>query len=729
MRQHKPLFQAAGLAVLGLAVASGQTQDTSGNGLLNGTFQFRHVAVLNVDGNNDPTEIAATYGTIKFSGGGTYTITGTTVDNTVSSGAPQPLNVSGTYAIGGNGAGYIANPLNPTDFNWYIYGAEAQGIFTGSSTESEQEGSIVNDIFIAIPVPSTPPTNASFTSAYQTGLLDFTGAGPTAIKNALFELTPNGQGHFGVITLNGQAANQSASSLTQSITGASYNFNSDGSATLTIPLPSGTNSTNALFTGSKTIFESKDGNFILGWTASGYDIFFGVKALSIAGTNSVSGGLYFTAALEDLPGGNGGTISYYGGTSNFGDSGGDGIVHQRLNSPAGLSEDYGTDDQIVLNADGTTGPDSAFGYEYIFGDAGNCQNGTATFPCAAAFVAIGTNGNFSLLVGMHVPVFTASGVYIYPTGVVNAASYQPITASLAPGELITLFGSGLSSSTIVTQGGQPFPTTLGGVTVSIDSIPCPIYYVSPTQLSVIVPYAVASNQTGLANIQVTNGAQSNIVQMYLTDASPGSFSLETTPALVTQSGEPSVDGIGYSATLHAATGQLVTPTNPAQAGEYISVFLTGLGTVTPTITDGALGPSSTLSWADIYGAGSLGVFFNDYYNGSIENQGAIEFAGLAPGLAGLYQINVQVPTSGLGSGDDVYIEFATDAADVDQIQIPYGSPSAAILTKNALPAFKEARIKAALAHAAHVRAMRSQEAKPTTRRVRRGAPPAADPLR
>ena len=49
-----------------------------------------------------------------------------------------------------------------------------------------------------------------------------------------------------------------------------------------------------------------------------------------------------------------------------------------------------------------------------------------------------------------------------------------------------------------------------------------------------------------------------------------------------------------------------------------------------------------------------------------------EFAGLAPGLAGLYQINVQVPTSGLVAGDTVYIEFVTDAADVNQIQIPYG---------------------------------------------------------
>ena len=94
----------------------------------------------------------------------------------------------------------------------------------------------------------------------------------------------------------------------QSITGATYNFNGDGSATLTIPLPTGVSSTNALFTGSKTIFESADGNFILGWTAGGYDIFFGVKALTIRGTNSLSQGLYFTAALEDSPGSRNGLL-------------------------------------------------------------------------------------------------------------------------------------------------------------------------------------------------------------------------------------------------------------------------------------------------------------------------------------------------------------------------------------------------------------------------------------
>ena len=377
-------------------------------------------------------------------------------------------------------------------------------------------------------------------------------------------------------------------------------------------------------------------------------MFFGVKALTITGTNSISQGLYFTSALEDSPE-IAGADSYYGSTDNSGDTSGDGIVHQRLNVPEELSFDYGTDNQINLNSDGTTGIDFD-GYQYAFGLGGQ------------AFVGIGTDGNFSLVVGLHAATFSGTGVYLNPIGVVNAASYQPITASLAPGELITLFGTGLSSVTMAMEGGQTFPSALGNVSVSIDGLSCPIYFVSPTQLSVIVPYGVASNQTGLANIQVTNnGVKSNVVQMYLTDSSPGSFSQNE-------------NGLGYAAALHAASGEVITSSNPAQPGEYISVYLTGLGVVTPTITDGALGPTSTLSYSDLYNAGNLGVYFNDYGpDGSVGNYGNIEYAGLAPGLAGLYQINVQVPTSGLATGDNVYLEFVTDAADENQIQIPYGS--------------------------------------------------------
>lgn len=663
-RQLRPVLRALLLTALSLAGAYAQTLDTSGNGMLKGAFHFRHLAVQNVDADNNPTEITATFGTITFDGAGHYTMSATSVDNTVSSGAPQPLTLSGTYAIGSNGIGYLIDELYPMDPNANIYGAVSQGVFVGSSTESQEDGNILNDVFIAIPASAAAPANAGFTSAYRTGVLDFPGADSASIKNALFELSPDGKGNFGAFTLTGQAANvqtNNGQALTQSVTGATYNFNSDGSATLTVPLPTGGSSTTAMFTGTKTLFQSADGNYILGWTSGGFDIFFGVKALTVTGTNSLSKGLYFTAGLVDSPQGSGaacgtysgGTASYYGGTYNTGDSNGDGIVHQRLNVPAQLSEDCGSDNQILVNSDGSTTQDFNF-YQYYFGVGGQ------------AFVGIGTEGDYALVVGMHAPSPSGSGVFLNPIGIVNAASYQPVTASLAPGELIELNGTGLASANMTIQGGQAFPTMLGGVQVMIDGIACPIYFVSPTLIAAIVPYEVATNQTGLANIQVFNNkVPSNMVQMYLTDSEPASFAQNQ-------------EGFGFSAALHAATNQLITAQNPAVAGEYISVYMTGLGTVTPAIQDGAVGPSGPLSYSDLFDAGSLFVYFNDYgANGSVGNLGNIQYAGLVPTLAGLYQVNVQVPTSGLAPGDDVYIEFVTDAADVNQIQVPFGFSGAA----------------------------------------------------
>ncbi len=694
LRQNTFLIQAAALAVFGLS-AYGQTQDVSGNGLLKGSFRFRHVAVQDTDANGNPTQMTASFGTIVFDGNGNYQITGTSVDNTVSSGAPVALSVAGVYAIGSNGTGYVSNPLysSPLDTNDLEYGAVSQGVFVGSATEAEAEGFVLNDIFVAIPVAATGPTNASFTSAYQIALLDFAGANSAAVKNALFKLSANGSGGFAAISMTGQASNQTAATLTQSVSGATYTFATDGTGTLTIPLPTGVTSTNALFTGPKTMFESADGNFILGWTAAGYDIFFGVKALSGGGNNALTKGLYFTTGLEVSPV-NSGVDSFYGSLSNLGNTAGDGIEHARLNFPGYYAYDFGTDDQITVNADGTSAVDFN-GYQYGFGVGGQ------------AFVSIGTGGNFSLQIGLHAANFSGSGVYINPIGVVNAASYQPITASLAPGELITLFGTGFTSgATQTTTGGIPFPTQLAGVSVTIDSIPCPIYYVSPTQLAVIVPYSLAQNTTGFANIQVTSsGAKSNIVQMYFSDTAPGSFSVNS-------------NGLGYASALHAtgsSAGQLITKNNPATAGEYISLYLTGLGTVTPTVNDGALGPATTLSLADVNTAGNLFIYFNDYGpgNGTTGNQGNIQFAGLAPGLAGLYQINVQVPKTGLASGDNVYVEIVTDSADINQIQVPYGVPVTGGTS------FKPARPSGVGAHAA-ARSSRIKVGSALTRPVRGG---------
>ncbi|HEY4361019.1 MAG TPA: IPT/TIG domain-containing protein [Bryobacteraceae bacterium] len=661
------LLAALGTPALFALTCSG---DTSGNSTLKGAYRFRNVFPVNYDTSGNVKEVIAASGIITFNGAGGYSVTGTYVDNTQNSGKSQtlpaiPTSASGCYAIGSNGIGYLANPVLLAVFGGtyveYEYGAVSQGVFSGSMTEAGNNaangGYYLADLFVAIPAGT--PTNASFNTPFWTGVLDFTSGLSTHLKNALFKLSPNGSGGLAGIVMAGQDASQgSGSPMTQVTAAGTYNFASDGTGTLNIPVPTGVSTVNALFTGAKTMYVSSDGAFVLGWSATGYDIIFGVRTLTSTAAQNTFQGTYYTSALElgvqPFCSGSSGLDAYTGSLS--ADGTGNAIVHQRLWSAECLpiAYDYTTDDYANLNLDGTIANTDYNGYSLAFGDGGN------------AFVGIsGSSGFFSLVVGLKAASFSGSGVYLNPTGIVNAGSFAPITAPLAPGELITMFGSGLAPATLVSTGGLPFPTNLGGVQVTIAGIAAPIYYVSSGQLSVIVPYGLA-NSTGLAQVQINNnGVLSNTVTLYGTDALAGIFT-------------QSQNGIGYAAALHP-DGSLVTPTNPAQPGETLAVYLTGLGTVSPTITDGSLGPSNPLSYVDEftdgYGNGGFIVYFNDYGNDVFESA-AVSYAGLAPGLAGLYQLNVTVP-SDVGPGD-VYIEVVTYQADVNQAQVSVsGGTSAA----------------------------------------------------
>src|SRR5207245_3747879 len=129
-----------------------------------------------------------------------------------------------------------------------------------------------------------------------------------------------------------------------------------------------------------------------------------------------------------------------------------------------------------------------------------------------------------------------------PTGVLNAASSAPFTSGIARGELITLVGTNLAPDAMVAST-APFPPMLNGVQVMINNVAAPIYYVSSTQVSVIVPYGTTSS---IAQIQVqNNGASSNAVTAFVNDTAPGVF---TQPA----------GGVGYAVALHPDYSQ-VTP--------------------------------------------------------------------------------------------------------------------------------------------------------------------------
>src|SRR5580658_4643663 len=466
LRLNHVLFLLVMLA--GLQGVNGQSA-----GLVSGTYVFREFDMATSPLSNAYEPTCAMSGTIVFNAAsGAYTMTGTNTVSMLTTIQTVPFSTSGTWSYG-NGRINIGGTIE---------GVVSQGVIVASVPDPGFSGGVYDPkitIFIAIPLGPLS-SNESFGSVYQTAVLDFPGG---EFKNAFFNLNPDGKGGLGTITLNGQETRSplypsDAINVAQSVSGGSYTVNADGSATLTVPAPAGTITGDPLFTGTKTMFASPDGNFILGWTPGGVDIFFGVKALAAGtGKNSITQGTYFTAGMDvagmlhkrPLPS----PDFYFGAYSMTGNVNGDAPVQQVTSFSMTA---FSTDDQIVVNPDGIAGPD-ALGYRYAFGAEGN------------GFVGIGTQGMFGLVVGVREAAPAAAGVYINPATVVNAASYQPAIAGVAPGELITLFGSGLASTTMAVAGGEPVPMNLGGVSATISGTPCPVFAVSPSQVSILVPYA------------------------------------------------------------------------------------------------------------------------------------------------------------------------------------------------------------------------------------------------
>lgn len=195
------------------------------------------------------------------------------------------------------------------------------------------------------------------------------------------------------------------------------------------------------------------------------------------------------------------------------------------------------------------------------------------------------------------------------TGVANAADF---TTTVAPGSLASLFGSGLSTTT-TGPSSLPLPTTLAGVSVSVNGRSAPLTYISPTQINFQVPLATA---TGTASVSVTlNGQTSAPASVSVAASAPGILQYGANRGVIVN-----------------PDGGVNGPNSPASAGSVVVVYLTGLGATTPPVADGTPAGSSPLSvppgtWsAQIGGANA-----------------PVRFIGLTPGFVGLAQANIEVP--------------------------------------------------------------------------------------
>ena len=200
--------------------------------------------------------------------------------------------------------------------------------------------------------------------------------------------------------------------------------------------------------------------------------------------------------------------------------------------------------------------------------------------------------------------------------VVDAAGFQPAVAS---GAWVTILGSGFTAAPQSWTPGpadQQLPTSLGGVSVTINGNPAYVDYISPSQINVIAPDDPA---LGPVAVQVTT-AQGN--------SYPGAaVKKRMTPEFFVWTS----NGTNYAAARHA-DGTLVGPagsgSRPALVGEEIELYATGFGPTNPPVS-----PSQLISQA-VPLAGTPTV--------SIGGVSAVVYAANLV-EAGLYQLNVTIP--------------------------------------------------------------------------------------
>jgi len=208
-----------------------------------------------------------------------------------------------------------------------------------------------------------------------------------------------------------------------------------------------------------------------------------------------------------------------------------------------------------------------------------------------------------------IPSYTAQSI-------VNAAT-QTVEA-LAPNTIATLYGTNLAFDTVAVTGvvGGTMPTSLDGVGVWINSISCSVFFVSPTQINFLVPYQLVAGTVSL--VVARDGQAGNTVSIQLNNTSPGLFVWN-----------------GNNAVAAHLNGQVISPTSPAVPGEVVVLFVAGLGRTSPDTTSGQLATAAF----PIYYFSQLQILLN----GVACPPGSILYAGLSPGFAGLYQINLQLP--------------------------------------------------------------------------------------
>jgi uncharacterized protein (TIGR03437 family) len=247
------------------------------------------------------------------------------------------------------------------------------------------------------------------------------------------------------------------------------------------------------------------------------------------------------------------------------------------------------------------------------------------------------------------PMFLAALAAVVPSwgqpvveAVLNGASYS---GNIAPGTWVSIFGTQLSPST-TTASGLPLQTSLGGVSVTFNGMPAPLYYISATQINAVVPFELTVPLgmvlRGVPVVVTTPAGASAPLNISLSRESPGIFTLN---------GQGTGTAIAFDVNFNPVT--VVT-------GGPIVLYADGLGPTNPPASS-ASGGATTAPFNQV--VDNLTVFIGD-------TPATVLFAGLAPGFPGIYQLNV-MPNGPIS--DRVYLQIGGWQSNIVSLPITAGS--------------------------------------------------------
>jgi len=207
-------------------------------------------------------------------------------------------------------------------------------------------------------------------------------------------------------------------------------------------------------------------------------------------------------------------------------------------------------------------------------------------------------------------------------GVANGASFQHV---YSPGMILSVFGSELAPA-IASASSVPLPVSTSGVAATVNNVAAPLYYVSPGQVNIQIPYQTAVNS--LATVKINNNGLIASFQFNMVQTAPGIFT--------------------------DSSGVLI-PSGSGNRGAIVSLYMTGAGTVSPQVATGSAPGEGTPVENLPKPAQSVVVTVGGV-------PAATEFIGVPVGLVGVTQINFYIPSSVVDGIQPVVVTLGGEAS-------------------------------------------------------------------